>query len=114
MTAPAVYYHPLFLEHETGDHPENKQRLVVARKALLESALELEWVTPEPASVEDVARGLLASQGLSDETLTVVTATLAEQKPIRDSLAQVFPPAVLDHVDYDVVSTFMDELWPPK
>ncbi len=56
MTVPAVYYHPLFLEHETGDHPENKQRLVAARQALLDSGLDLEWVTPEPASVTAVAR----------------------------------------------------------
>jgi acetoin utilization deacetylase AcuC-like enzyme len=52
----AVYYHPLFLEHETGEHPENKRRLVVARQTLLESGLDLEWVTPEPASVEAIAR----------------------------------------------------------
>jgi acetoin utilization deacetylase AcuC-like enzyme len=56
VSVPAVYYHPLFLEHETGDHPENKQRLIVARRALLESGLDLQWVTPEPASVEAVAR----------------------------------------------------------
>jgi acetoin utilization deacetylase AcuC-like enzyme len=56
LTVPAVYYHPLFLKHETGDHPESKERLVVARQTLLESGLELEWVTPEPASVEAIAR----------------------------------------------------------
>ncbi len=56
MAVPAVYYHPLFLKHETGDHPESKERLVVARQTLLESGLELEWVTPEPAPVEAIAR----------------------------------------------------------
>ncbi len=56
MTVPAVYYHPLFLKHETGDHPESKERLVVARQTLLQSGLQLEWVTPEPASVEAIAR----------------------------------------------------------
>jgi acetoin utilization deacetylase AcuC-like enzyme len=56
MTAIDVYYHPLFLEHETGDHPENKERLVAATHALLDSGLELEWVTPVPASVEAIAR----------------------------------------------------------
>ena len=44
-----VYYHPLFLEHETGEHPENKQRLVTAVQTLLDSGLDLEWITPEPA-----------------------------------------------------------------
>jgi acetoin utilization deacetylase AcuC-like enzyme len=52
----AVFYHPLFLEHETGEHPENKRRLVVARQALLDSGLDLEWVTPEPAPVSAIAR----------------------------------------------------------
>jgi acetoin utilization deacetylase AcuC-like enzyme len=52
----SVYYHPLFLEHETGAHPENKRRLVVARQALVESGLDLEWVTPEAAPVAAIAR----------------------------------------------------------
>jgi acetoin utilization deacetylase AcuC-like enzyme len=52
----AVYYHPLFLEHDTGDHPENKRRLIVARQTLLDSGLDLEWVTPEPAPVSAIAR----------------------------------------------------------
>jgi acetoin utilization deacetylase AcuC-like enzyme len=52
----AIYYHPLFLQHETGEHPENKRRLVVARQALLDSGLDLEWVTPEPAPVSAIAR----------------------------------------------------------
>jgi acetoin utilization deacetylase AcuC-like enzyme len=52
----AVYYHPLFLRHETGEHPENKERLVVTRRALDDSGLELEWITPEPAPISAVAR----------------------------------------------------------
>ena len=56
MAPIAVYYHPLFLEHETGEHPENKRRLIAARKALTDSGLDLEWVTPEPASGQAIAR----------------------------------------------------------
>jgi acetoin utilization deacetylase AcuC-like enzyme len=56
MSPIAVFYHPLFLEHETGEHPENERRLVVARRTLLESGLDLEWVTPEPAPVSAIAR----------------------------------------------------------
>jgi acetoin utilization deacetylase AcuC-like enzyme len=52
----AIYYHPLFLQHETGEHPENQERLVVARRALVDSGLELEWITPEPAPVSAIAR----------------------------------------------------------
>jgi acetoin utilization deacetylase AcuC-like enzyme len=56
MQPTAVYYHPLFIEHETGEHPENKKRLIVAKRALEESGLHLEWVTPEPAPVSAIAR----------------------------------------------------------
>jgi len=52
----AVFYDPLFLEHETGEHPENKRRLVVARRTLVDSGLDLEWVTPESAPVSAIAR----------------------------------------------------------
>jgi acetoin utilization deacetylase AcuC-like enzyme len=55
MTAIDIYYHPRFLEHETGEHPENKRRLAVTLQALLDSGLDIAWVTPEPAPVEAVA-----------------------------------------------------------
>ena len=51
-----VYYHPLFLEHDTGEHPENKQRLITAVQTLRDSQLDLEWTTPQPAPVEAVTR----------------------------------------------------------
>lgn len=56
MGRTCVYYHPLFLRHETGDHPENKSRLVAVKRAFEESDLDLEWVAPEPAPLEVVAR----------------------------------------------------------
>jgi acetoin utilization deacetylase AcuC-like enzyme len=56
MTPIPVYYHPLFIEHETGEHPENKRRLVVAKRVLEESGLDLEWTTPEPAPVSAIER----------------------------------------------------------
>jgi acetoin utilization deacetylase AcuC-like enzyme len=52
----SIYYHPLFVEHETGEHPENKQRLIVTTRVLSESCLPLQWVNPEPAPVDAVAR----------------------------------------------------------
>ncbi len=51
-----VYYHPLFIQHETGEHPENKKRLIVAKSVLEASGLEVEWITPEPATVDQTAR----------------------------------------------------------
>jgi acetoin utilization deacetylase AcuC-like enzyme len=56
MKPTAIDYHPLFMEHETGEHPENKKRVIAAKRALEESGLGLEWVTPEPAPVSAIAR----------------------------------------------------------
>jgi acetoin utilization deacetylase AcuC-like enzyme len=56
VTPIAIYYHPVFLEHETGEHPENKNRLVAATRVVKESGLRLEWVTPEPAPVSALTR----------------------------------------------------------
>lgn len=53
---PAVYYHPRFLDHDTGDHPESPERLVAARAAIMASSLPVEWVTPEPAPLPAVRR----------------------------------------------------------
>ena len=52
----SIYYHPLFVEHETGEHPENKRRLVVATRVLKESGLDLEWITPDPAPTAAIER----------------------------------------------------------
>jgi acetoin utilization deacetylase AcuC-like enzyme len=56
MAAIDVYYHPVCLEHETGEHPENKRRLAVTVQTLLDSGLDLHWITPEPAPVEAIAQ----------------------------------------------------------
>ena len=56
MRPVAIYYHPLFIEHETGRHPENKDRLVIAKPVLEKSGLDLEWVTPKPAPLSAVQR----------------------------------------------------------
>ncbi len=54
----AVIYHPDYIAHDTGNHPENPQRLI-AMKAALEAHpvnSELEWVEPELCVVEDILR----------------------------------------------------------
>lgn len=51
-----IYYHPTFLEHDTGEHPERKERLMVTRETLLDTDIDLAWVVPEPASAEAVAK----------------------------------------------------------
>ncbi len=56
MTSIPVYYDPLFIEHETGEHPENKRRLIVAKSVLEQSGLDIEWTSPEPAPVTAIER----------------------------------------------------------
>ncbi len=56
MAPTAVYYHPRFLEHDTGHHPESPDRLVACRRALLAGDLELEWIEPDPAPLADIER----------------------------------------------------------
>ena len=51
MAATAVYYHPLFLKHDAGDHPESADRLVAVRTRLLAPGYPIEWVEPAPAAV---------------------------------------------------------------
>lgn len=56
MPSTAVYYHPRFLDHDTGSHPEAAQRLVACRTALLAGELDLEWLEPLPARPDDIER----------------------------------------------------------
>lgn len=56
MARTAVYYHPRFLDHDTGQHPESAERLVVCRHVLMAADLDLEWIEPRPASLTDIER----------------------------------------------------------
>jgi len=49
-----LYYHPIFLEHNTGDHPENAGRLGPVLEKLKTSGLDARCIKPkwQPASVE--------------------------------------------------------------
>ncbi|MBI5815452.1 MAG: histone deacetylase [Nitrospinae bacterium] len=52
----AIYYDPIFLAHDTGNHPENHHRLEAIVKKLKSSSFHsrLEWVKPEPATPTQV------------------------------------------------------------
>ena len=52
----AVWYHERFLEHDTGDHPENAERLREARRRLTADLPGLTWRTPAEASLEAIHR----------------------------------------------------------
>ncbi len=50
-----VVYAEGCLEHETGDHPERKERLIACREALERSGLAIRWITDvEPAGDDDL------------------------------------------------------------
>ena len=52
----AVYYHPRFLDHDTGQHPESAGRLVACRRVLLAADLDLQWIEPRPAPLAYIER----------------------------------------------------------
>ena len=54
MARTGVIYHPLYLQHETNSHPERKERLAAIMEKIELSDLNLEFVTPEPATVDQV------------------------------------------------------------
>jgi acetoin utilization deacetylase AcuC-like enzyme len=51
-----VYYDPMFLRHETGEHVESRQRLIAATEALTNSDVDFDWITPQPAELQAIAR----------------------------------------------------------
>jgi len=55
MTRTAIVYHPLYLRHETGGHPERKERLTSILKGISSERLEVEFISPGPATVDQVA-----------------------------------------------------------
>ncbi|VAX20343.1 Acetylspermidine deacetylase; Deacetylases, including yeast histone deacetylase and acetoin utilization protein, partial [hydrothermal vent metagenome] len=56
MLKTAVFYDPVFLKHDTGDHPESSERLRAVIPALKSApfADRLEWISPDPASIEQL------------------------------------------------------------
>jgi acetoin utilization deacetylase AcuC-like enzyme len=55
MTRTGVVYHPIYMEHETNGHPERKERLTAILDEIKASDLELDWILPEAASIDQVA-----------------------------------------------------------
>lgn len=51
-----LVYDPIYLEHDTGDHVENSQRLVVAMSYLKEAGIKekLTCLPPRPATIEEL------------------------------------------------------------
>ncbi|MFC1962605.1 histone deacetylase [Chloroflexota bacterium] len=52
-----LVYHPIYLEHETGSHPENASRLEAVVQMLQETGLEkqLTAIEPRPATIEELS-----------------------------------------------------------
>jgi acetoin utilization deacetylase AcuC-like enzyme len=55
MTRTAVIYHPIYLRHETDGHPERKERLTAILERIRTEDLKVEFVTPAPATLDQVA-----------------------------------------------------------
>ncbi|HII06730.1 MAG TPA: histone deacetylase [Methanotrichaceae archaeon] len=65
MARTGLIYHPIYLEHDTDGHPERKERLTTTLKKIESSDLDLEFVTPRPATLEEV--GTIHSPGYIDQ-----------------------------------------------
>ncbi|HEY9246273.1 MAG TPA: histone deacetylase, partial [Candidatus Methanoperedens sp.] len=52
-----IIYHPDYLKHETGFHPENKERLLSVMSHLKETGIieRLTLITPERAELSEVS-----------------------------------------------------------
>lgn len=62
MNKTGYIYHPLYLEHETGQHPENSGRLQAIEKYLKGSDLysQLQLHEPRPATLDEIAMNHVA------------------------------------------------------
>jgi len=50
----AIVYHPDYLLHDTGHHPERKERLIAIMQLIEETGIDLRKIKPEPASIEEI------------------------------------------------------------
>jgi acetoin utilization deacetylase AcuC-like enzyme len=55
MTRTGIVYHPIYLKHETGGHPERKERLTAALAKIKSEGLNIECINPQSATVDQVA-----------------------------------------------------------
>lgn len=55
MTKTGIVYHPIYLEHDTDGHPERKERLIAILDRVKLESLKVEYITPEPATIDQVA-----------------------------------------------------------
>lgn len=69
MVRTGLVYHPIYLEHDTDGHPERKERLTTALKKIEASGLDLEFITPRPATFEEVRA--IHSSGYIDQVKAI-------------------------------------------
>jgi acetoin utilization deacetylase AcuC-like enzyme len=50
-----VIYHPIYLQHETGSHPERKERLSAILGKINLEKIDVEFITPKMATIDQVA-----------------------------------------------------------
>ncbi|MCJ7445471.1 MAG: histone deacetylase [Methanotrichaceae archaeon] len=55
MTRTGIVYHPIYLEHDTGFHPEKKERLTAILERIRQDDLLVEYISPEPATLNQIA-----------------------------------------------------------
>ncbi len=55
MIRTGIVYHSIYLQHETGGHPERKERLTAILDKIRSEGIKVELITPKQATLEQVA-----------------------------------------------------------
>lgn len=55
MKPTGIVYHPIYLQHETGSHPERKERLTAVLDKIHSEGIKVEFITPKQATIDQVA-----------------------------------------------------------
>jgi acetoin utilization deacetylase AcuC-like enzyme len=55
MSKTGIVYHPIYLRHETGGHPERKERLTAILHMIQSEGLDVDFITPKAATVDQIA-----------------------------------------------------------
>ncbi len=55
MSKTGIVYHPIYLHHETGGHPERKERLTAIMNKIQLERLDVDLIAPEAATIDQIA-----------------------------------------------------------
>jgi len=95
MNKTGYIYHPLYLEHDTGQHPENFGRLIAIEKHLQDSDInsQLQRHEPRPATIDEI--GLNHVAGYAESVQTACEEGASSLDPDTSVSSQSYDAALL-------------------